>query len=108
VLQEALVEVRSDIAQESMPQLQEALAEILHATGSLYINQHYGNRQIKNWTSGSAPKALLEEALSIRRTLARFGPAPSELFCLLADVYRILYMHDEARSILKEALDLGF
>mmetsp|Transcript_37833 Transcript_37833/g.55573 ORF Transcript_37833/g.55573 Transcript_37833/m.55573 type:complete len:275 (+) Transcript_37833:881-1705(+) len=108
VLQEALVEVRSDIAQESTPQLQEALAEILHATGSLYIDQHYGNRQIKNWTSGSATKALLEEALSIRRTLARFGPAASELFRLLADVYRILDMHDEARNILKEALDLGF
>ena len=71
--QEALDEVRSDIAHASTPRLQGQLSRILTVTGQMYISQY--NSQITNGAKRhtgkcTAAKSLLEEALSIQRTLS--------------------------------------
>jgi len=71
--QEALDEVRSDIAHASTPRLQGQLSRILTVTGQIYISQY--NSQITNGAKRdtgkcTAAKSLLEEALSIQRTLS--------------------------------------
>ena len=108
VFQEVLGEVRSDNAQESTPQLQAKLAEILYVTGSVYLDQY--NHQINSRAKAdkgkcSAAKALLEEGLVICREVKSDNGAADSLR-LLASAYSHLGMHDEARGTLKEALDL--
>jgi len=108
VYQQALQEVRGDIVHASTPQLQIHLSSILSAMGQMYISQYI--RQITSGAKGDKSKctdakALLEEALSIQRALLRYGMAADTLI-FLTSAHGYLEMFDEARSTLKQALDL--
>jgi len=108
VYQEALQEVRGDIAHASTPQLQGHLSRILTAMGKMCLNQY--SSQITNGAEGdkgkcTGAKSLLEEALSIQCALAQYGMAAQTLI-ILASGHGYLEMFDEARSTLKQALDL--
>jgi len=108
VYQEAMEEVRSDIARASTPQLQGHISKILTTTGQMYISQY--RSQITNGAKGdkgkcTGAKALLEEALSIQRALSQDGMA-ADTSKILACAHGYLEMFDEARSTLKQALDL--
>ena len=103
--QEALQEVRGDIAHASTPR---HFSRTLTAMGIWYLRQY--NSQISNGAKGdkgrcTGAKALLEEALSIQRALSQYGIAADTLICL-ASAHGYLEMFDEARSTLKQALDL--
>jgi len=109
VYQEALQEVRGDIAHASTPQLQRHLSNILSAMGHMYISQY--RSQVTNGVKGDKRKctdanALLEEALSIQRAFSQDGMAADTLR-ILASAHGYLEMFDEARSSLKQALDLA-
>jgi len=112
VYQEALEEVRGDIAHASTPQfeteLSTELSRILSAMGKMLVGQYYS--QITNGAKGdkgkcTEAKALLVEALSIQRALLKYGMAADTLK-ILAAAHGFLEMFDEARSSLKQALDL--
>jgi len=111
VHQEALKEVRGDIAHASTPQLETQLSRILTTMGQMYISQYRQySSQITNGAKRdmgkcTGAKALLEEALSIQRALSRHGMAAHTL-TILASAHGHLEMFDEARSSLKQALDL--
>jgi len=109
VHQEALDEVRGDIAHASMPQLQMHLSRILSDMGQMHIIR-YGS-QIANGANGdkgncTIAKALLEKALSIHRAHSQDGMAAHTL-TILASAHGYLKMFDDARSTLKEAPNLN-
>jgi len=109
VYKEALQEVRGDIAHASTPQLQRHLSHMLSAMGHMYISQY--RSQVTNGAKGDKRKctdanALLEEALSIQRAFSQDGMAADTLKNL-ASAHGYLEMFDEARSSLKQALDLA-
>jgi len=109
VYQEALQEMRGDIAHASTRQLQGQLSRILTAMGQMYISQY--KSQITNGAKEgkgkcASAKALLEEALSIQRALPQYGMA-ADILQILASAHGYLEMFDEARSTLKQALDVG-
>jgi len=90
VFQEVLGEVRSDNAQESTLQLQAKLAEILHLTGSVYLDQY--NNQINSRAKAdkgkcSAAKALLEEGLVICREIKSDNCAADSLRLLASHIH---------------------
>jgi len=98
---------RSNIAYASTPQLQGHLSKTLTTTGQMYSQYR---SQITNGAKGDKGKctganALLEEALSIQRALSQDGMAADTLK-ILASAHGYLEMFDEARSTLKQALDL--
>jgi len=104
--QEALDEVRCDIAHASIFQLQMLLSSILSAMGQLYIIQY--NSQITNLAEGdkgkcTVAKVLLEEAISILRTHSQDGMAADTL-TVLPSTHSNLEMYNGARSTLTEAL----
>jgi len=108
VYQEALQEVRGDIAHASTPQLQIQLSKILTAMVKMHVSQY--SSQIINGAKGdkgkcTSAKALMEEALSIQHTLSQYSVAADTLQ-FLASAHGYLEMFDEARSTLKQALDL--
>jgi len=108
VYQEVLEEVRGDIAHASTPRLEKQLSRILSAMGQMYISQY--NNQIAHGAKGdkgkcTVAKALLGEALGIQRALSQDGMAADTLQ-ILASAHGYLEMFDEARSTLKQALDL--
>jgi len=109
VYQEALDEVRVDIAHASSPQLQGHLSNGLAAMGQMYIRQYYS--QITNGAKEDKGKctvaiALCEEALSIQRALSQDG-ITADTLTTLASAHGCLEMFDGARSALKEALNLS-
>jgi len=109
VLQEALDEVRGDFLHASTLQLQVYLSTILTIMGKMHVSQY--SSQIANVASGDKGKctvaiALCEEALSILRTHLQYGMAAQTL-TVLASAHSNFDMFDEARSTLKEALDLS-
>jgi len=108
VYKEALGEVRSNIAHASTLQLQMLLSRILSDMGKVHISQY--DSPIANGPKGDKgkctnAKALCEEALSILYSLSQYGMTVDTL-TILASVHGYLEMFDEARSTLKEALDL--
>ena len=108
VYQEALQEVRGDIAHASTSQLDIQLSRILTTMGQMYISQY--SSQITNGAKGdkgkcTGAKALLEEALSIQCALSQYGMVAQTLR-ILASAHGNLAMFEEARSTLKQALDL--
>jgi tetratricopeptide (TPR) repeat protein len=109
VYQEALDEVRVNIAHASSPQLQGHLSNGLAAMGQMYIRQYYS--QITNGAKEDKGKctvaiALCEEALSIQRALSQDG-ITADTLTTLASAHGCLEMFDGARSALKEALNLS-
>ena len=109
VYQDALQEVRGDIAHASTPQLQRHLSNILSAMGQMYLGQY--RSQITNGVKGDKgkctdAKALLEEVLSIQRAHSRCDRA-AEALQSLACAHGYLEMFDEARSTLQQALDVA-
>jgi len=76
VYQEAMEEVRSDIAHASTPQLQKHLSRILTTMGHMYISQyqsHITNGAKRDKGKCTSAKALLEQALSIQRALCNMA-----------------------------------
>jgi len=110
VYQEALEEVRSDIAHASTPLLQTYLWSSLAAIGGTYVKQH--NRRMLDGVKGDKHKcvaaiALLEEALGILHINQQDGPV-AQVLKVLVLAYNNLEFFDKARSTLKESLALNF
>ena len=112
--QEVLDEVRGDIAHAGTPGLQLHLSNILTAMSQMHLSQYdsqntnraEGDRAKGDKSKCTVANALLEEALSIQRAHTQYGLAAQTL-TLLASSHGNLEMFDEARSTLKEAINLS-
>jgi len=93
----------------STPQLQQHLSGILTVMGKMYLQQYksqINNEDKRNKGKCTAAIALIEQALSILRTLLQDGFKVSQTSMLLASAHSYLDVFKEAHGTLKEALDL--